>query len=226
MDTASNPAFPMYHARAVAERGIPHLGMPIAAIEKDIEEGPPFGLTLDLATTIIEIVCKKILDDLEAEYDERGRVNDLLNQTIKHLNLEPREGQATNRASARMIRGIRGVIQGASELRNLAGFASHGSAQPKPEVDLGQTLLVVGSVDAIAGFLWRAHASDSAVESVLMFDDNKDFNDHVDSEAGPVQIFDYEFNPSEVLFEMDQGAYVDLLGLFRGTVEDGERTAE
>ena len=223
METVSTPAFSMHHSREVAKNWIPHLEQNIVALEKSIEEGPPFGLALDFATTIIEIVCKKILGDLEAEYDERGRVNDLLNQTIKRLNLETREGQATNRAAVRMIRGIRGVILGATELRNLAGFASHGSAQPKPEVDLGQTLLVVGSVDVIAGFLWRAHASDSAVESVLMFDDNKDFNDHVDSEAGPVQIFGYEFSPSEVLFEMDQGAYVDLLGLFR---EDGEGTAE
>lgn len=226
METASPPVFSMHHAREVAERWIPHLEANIVALEQSIESGPPFGLALSFATTIIEVVCKRILANLGVEYDERGKVNDLLNQTIEHLNLESQDGQATNQAAARMIRGIRGVVQGVSELRNQAGTASHGSAQPKPELDLGQTLLVVGTVDAIAGLLWRVHTANSTVESALRFGDNEDFNDHIDSESGPVHIFDYEFMPSQVLYEMDQGAYVEHLAMFRGMIDNGEGAAK
>ena len=219
--TESAPTFVMHHCREVAE-SISHLDPSIAALEQAILSGPPFGLALDFATTIIETVCKRILGDLDLVHDERGKVNDLLNLTISQLNLVPPEDRAeiaVRRSAERTVSGIRGVVQGAAELRNQAGFASHGSAQPKPDVGLEQVLLVVGAVDAVAGLLWKVHTANSTAGTAVRFSDNEDFNARIDGDIGPVQVLDFEFRPSEVLFEMDQDAYIDRLTLFRDAAE-------
>jgi hypothetical protein len=79
-------------------------------------------------------------------------------------------------------------------------------------MESAQALLAAQTADAIVGFLYRVHRQDRALASVrLSFDDNEGFNTYVDEANDLVRIFDLEYRPSEVLFNVDHEAYRDLL---------------
>lgn len=45
----------------------------------------------------------------------------------------------------------------------------------------------------------------------LRYDDNLEFNDYIDENNDQVQIFKLTYQPSEVLFNVDQDAYRSIL---------------
>ena len=84
-----------------------------------------------------------------------------------------------------------------------------------------QALLAAQAADAIIGFLYRVHAADLArpISPRFDFDTNPNFNEWIDEQNEMVQILDLPpYRPSEVLFNVDQEAYRDLLA---GYVADG-----
>ncbi len=112
------------------------------------------------------------------------------------------------------LSGLNTTLQGICELRNAYGFASHGSDGSRPLMEGIQALLVAQAADAIIGFLYRVHRQDlSRPKAVsLEYDDNTDFNEWLDGQCEPVQILALPpYRPSDVLFNVDQEAYRDLL---------------
>ena len=96
-----------------------------------------------------------------------------------------------------------------------------------------QALLVAQAADAIIGFLCRVHAQDlSRPQTVpLQYDDHNDFNEWIDEQCEPVRILSLPpYQTSDVLFNIDQEAYRDLLTNYQtddtekgtdGTVQEG-----
>lgn len=77
-----------------------------------------------------------------------------------------------------------------------------------------QALLVAQAADAIIGFLYRVHRQDiSRPKTVrLEYEDNPDFNEWLDEQCEPVRIMSLPpYRPGDVLFNVDQEAYRDLL---------------
>ena len=106
------------------------------------------------------------------------------------------------------------AVQGICELRNRCGFASHGSGEPRPVLEAAQALLAAEAADTIVGFLYRVHQRNRTPSTRPAFDDNEDFNNYLDESFGPVMIFNAEFKPSEILFEMEPESYRIYLAEF------------
>lgn len=114
-------------------------------------------------------------------------------------------------------------------MRNAFGFASHGSDGPRPVMEGVQALLVAQAADAIIGFLYRVHRQDlTRPKSVMLeYRANPDFNEWLDEQCEPVRILALPpYRPSDVLFNVDQEAYRDLLADYEAEDETEDQPDE
>jgi hypothetical protein len=127
------------------------------------------------------------------------------------------------------LNGLHTAVQGICELRNQCGFTSHGSGNPRPEMESVQALLAAQAADAIIGFLSRVHRQDRAPPPSprALYEGNAAFNDSVDEAHNTIRIFEVEFRPSEILFQMEPESYRVYLAEFDAEAESaGAGTAE
>ena len=205
--------FRMLGARAAMAGGLYHTEEQIKGIERAVIENP--GLAFDLAKTLVESACKTILTERTITFNSDDDLSKLFRIVTTNLPLLPiaASGEiAARRSLAQTLSGLHTAMLGVAELRNAYGFASHGSAGPRPVMAALQAMLAAHAADAIVGFLYLVHREGLAThdDAPLVYEDSDDFNDYVDEANEPVRIFDLEYRPSEVLFRVDQEAYRDL----------------
>src|SRR5205823_13492387 len=90
------------------------------------------------------------------------------------------------------------------------------------QLDSVQALLVARAADAIVSFMFRVHhgyRSDQS-QQPRSYDDYPEFNEQVDQNHGPIQIFEEEFAPSRILFELAPEPYRVYLAEFRQAAEE------
>jgi hypothetical protein len=209
--------FIMYGAREALAGGMLHIEEQIKSIEQAVIENP--GLAFDLAKTLIESVCKTILNERKIAFAHDDDLPKLFKAVTSNLPFLP--ASATGEAEARKnlaktLGGLHTAVRGVCELRNVYGFASHGSEGPRPVMETAQALLAAQAADTIIGFLQRIHrqGQTTSLGARLEYQDNPAFNEYVDEVNDPVHIFDLDYAPSEVLFALDKEAYHDLLANF------------
>ena len=216
------PAFVMHSARAAVSGGLTHIEEQVKALEQAVVENT--GLAFDLAKTLIESACKTIITERGKTFeknDEMGKIFKTATQAVPFLPAHLAGRTEARKSLEQTIGGLNTAMQGVCELRNACGFASHGSDGPRPAMEGIQALLAAQAADAIIGFLYRVHAADLArpISPRFDFDTNPNFNEWIDEQNEMVQILDLPpYRPSEVLFNVDQEAYRDLLA---GYVADG-----
>jgi hypothetical protein len=228
--------FVMHGARAAIAGGMLHIEEQVAGIERAVVENP--GLAFDLAKTLIESACRTILTERQIAFDPCDDLPKLFKTTSQNLPFLPvsASGAAEIRTSlARTLNGLHTAILGICELRNQCGFASHGADGPRPVLEAVQALLAAETADAIVGFLHRVHQQDKAApaSSPFTYDDNPEFNNYVDEVHERVRIFDEEFEPSRILFDLAPEPYRVYLAEFQleqeeelgGTAGDGAAEA-
>ncbi len=221
-------AFMMLGARAAIAGGLAHIEEQVKALERAVVENP--GLAFDLAKTLIESACKSIITERGGRIEKNDDMSDLFRKVKAAVPFLPpaSAGESGARKSLdQTLSGLNTALQGVCELRNAYGFASHGSDGPRPAMERVQVLLAAQAADAIVGFLYSSHAAELARPPVvrLEFDDNSDFNEWIDNQSEMVHVLDLPpYRPSEVLFNVDQEAYRDLLS--RHSAEDSEEREE
>lgn len=111
---------------------------------------------ITMARTLLESVCKHILDDLGSEYGEKDDLPSLYRKTSQSLNLAP--SQHTEPVFKQILGGCSGVVEGLGALRNKLSDA-HGrgkqGAKPAPR----HAELAVNLAGAMATYListWQA----------------------------------------------------------------------
>jgi hypothetical protein len=214
----SNTNFAMLGARAAIAGGLLHIEQQVIALEQAIAENP--GLAFDLAKTLIESACKSITTERGGRVEKNDEMSDLFRKVKGAVPFLPPASageRGARKSLEQTLNGLNTALQGVCELRNACGFASHGSDGPRPAMERVQVLLAVQAADTIVGFLYSAHAADLARLPVarLEFDDNPDFNEWIDNQSKMVQVLNLPpYRPSEVLFNVDQEAYRDLLAQY------------
>lgn len=209
--------FLMHGARDAIASGLTHVEQQVNSIERAVAENP--GLAFDLAKTLIESVCRSVLGERNIAYREDDDLPKLFKATSQHLPFLPptaSEEAETRESLKRTLGGLSTAIQGICELRNQCGFASHGSGTPRPQMESVQALLAAEAADTIVGFLYRVHRQDRSAppSSRALYDDSQGFNDSVDETHGMIRIYDVEFRPSEVLFQLEPETYRVYLSEF------------
>jgi hypothetical protein len=202
--------FTMHGARAAMAGGLFHIEEQIKSIERAIIENP--GLAFDLAKTLIESACRTILTERSVAFGPADDLPRLFRTVTNHLPILPAaaSGEAEIRKSlVQTLNGLHTAVQGVCELRNACGFASHGAEGPRPALETVQALLVAETSDAIVGFLHRVHRQDRTAPATarLKYEDNGEFNAYVDEAHALVRIFEEDFEPSRILFELAPEAY-------------------
>ena len=197
--------FVMHGAHDAIACGLVHIEEQVQGIERAVAEQP--GLAFDLAKTLVESVCRAVLDERGIAYSADDDLPALFKNVSKNLPLLPptASGESEVRKSlAQTIGGLHTAIQGICELRNQCGFASHGSGTPRPTMESAQALLAAEAADAIIGFLHRCHQQgrELPLSARALYEQNKAFNDYMDETYGAIRIFDVEFLSSEILFKI------------------------
>ena len=227
-ETNTTIRFVMHGAREVLDAGAVHIEQQISALEEAVTANA--GLVFDLAKTLIESSCKTVLSQRKFEYDGNWDLPRLLRETLGQLRLVP-EGvdgeQDVSESLRKMAGGLQTTIQGICELRNTHGFASHGREAAFQQLESVQALLVARSSDAIVNFLFRIHRNYPAGESVLprAYDDQPEFNQYVDELHSRVHIFNEEFEPSKILFQLAPEPYRIYLTEFQPEQQEEEDSA-
>ena len=209
--------FLMHGARDAMAGGLAHIEAQVESIEQAVVKTP--GLTFDLAKTLIESTCRTILSDRSVAYDKNDDLPKLFKSAIQHLPFLPStasDAAKVRKSLQKTLGGLSTAIQGICELRNQCGFASHGHDGPRPIMEDVQALLAAEAADTIVGFLHRVHRQDRFFPPAprALFDDNVAFNENMDEAFGPLLIFELEFRPSEVLFQIEPESYRIYLAEF------------
>ncbi len=193
-----NGPFVMFGARRAIAAGLTHVEQQVNSIEQAVVENP--GLTFDLAKTLVESVCRAVLRDRAVFCSEDDDLPKLFKVASRSLPFLPptASGEAEVRKSlAQTLSGLNSAIQGICELRNRCGFASHGSASPRPVIESGQALLAAEAADTIVGFIYRIHLQEHSGQTYphMVYEASPAFNESVDETHGMIRIFDAEFRP-------------------------------
>jgi hypothetical protein len=228
MAEALNGPFAMHGARDAIAGGLSHIEEQVKGIERAVTENP--GLTFDLAKTLVESVCRTVLSERSISFspdDDLPRLFKTATNVLPFLPVEASGEGEIRKSLAQTLNGLHTAIQGICELRNQCGFASHGSGNPRPVMESVQALLAAAAADAIVGFLHRVHRQDRTPPPALraVYDENPAFNSYVDDAHGAIRIFEAEFRPSDVLFQMEPETYRVYLAEFDAEAEGAEAGA-
>lgn len=102
------------------------------------------------ARTLVETVCKHILDDLKIPYDRNFDMSELYKLTSKELNFAP--DQHGEQIFKQILKGCSSVVNGLGTLRNKYGDA-HGIGKKPPKPADRHALLAVNLAGSMAVFL-------------------------------------------------------------------------
>lgn len=208
-------AFVMHGARAAVAGGLLHIEEQVKALELAVVQNT--GLAFDLAKTLIESACKTVISERGGSFDKDDDVPKLFKAAtlaVPFLPVPLASDSAARKSLVQTLSGLNTAVQGVCELRNSFGFASHGKDAARPPMEGVQAMLAAQAADAIIGFLYRVHRQDMSRPRVVVleYDDHPDFNDWIDEQCAPVQLLSLPpYQPSEVLFSVDQEAYRALL---------------
>lgn len=113
------------------------------------------------ARTLIEAVCKHILDESGADYDDGAELPKLYKTAAEELNLAP--SQHTEAVFKQVLGGCTSVVEGLGSLRNRLSDA-HGKGRVASKPAARHAELAVNLSGALATFLlstWEARSQDS-----------------------------------------------------------------
>jgi hypothetical protein len=221
-DANDTPPFVMHGARDAITGGLVHIEQQVKSIEQAVADNP--GLAFDLAKTLIESVCRTVLGERSVAFAEEDDLPKLFRIVTQHLPFLPAGAGGTNEireSLKRTLNGLSTAVHGICELRNQCGFASHGAGLPRPAMESVQALLAAEAADTIVGFLHRVHRQDRMPppSPKALYEVSAAFNDFVDDQHEMIRVFDEEFLPSQVLFELAPEPYRVYLAEFRAYEE-------
>ena len=189
----------------------------VSAIEDAIERVPDFAF--DLAKTLIETVCKTILEDIGRPAEPAWDAPKIMKETATNLAFLPPghpNGAKARDSLTKTLNGLHTTVQGLCQLRNDYGLSSHGRDGFSPRLDLRHATLAARAADTIVSFLYRIHR-DALTQSPgtrIYYEDHKDFNETFDLENDTIRLGNLELLPSRVLFHVDGEAYRASLNEF------------
>lgn len=192
--------------------GAIHIRAQIQAIETAIEQSPAF--VFDLSKSLIDTVCKTILEDRGVKLPGKPESPQLLRETLKALKLHHEDIDQTEKtyeSLKKTANGLQTALTGICELRNSHGLIGHGQDGYAPALENIQAQFVASAADAIVHILYRSHKgySGNGAKSRIFYEDYDSENTRIDESYDDDSMTEFvkQFRPSEVLFKVDKAAY-------------------
>lgn len=193
----------------------PHIVRQIDLLEDAVTTSP--GLALDAAKSLIESVCKTILDARAVTYEaERVKLNEIVRLTLTSVRLVG-EGlpETLSRSMEALGGGLVTVAQRLGELRNKGGLIGHGRAAHERFVESTHALYAARAADALVHLLYVAHESEEeGLANAGPSYGNFDAFDQETDALHPVTIYGLDFRASEILYRLDNIAYLEQNAVF------------
>lgn len=169
--------------------------------------------------SLLEAICKTILDYEKIAYQEKDKINTVVTKTIKSLKIEnanPIDSLANHLINSINALGI---------LRNKIDESSHGKSllANKPQIDSITATFLMNSAETIACFLIEFYEIEhprKKGEDEFDFQKMQEFNDYLDDQHGSVEIANIPYATSEALFAVDITAYKDEYRKYREVVNE------
>lgn len=216
--TATNPAFVLEGARRILAEwpDAEHLRDLIQTTEEAINAGSDWAI--DGAKCLVECVCKTILEEHGAEFESSDSPAKLVRRTANCLGLTDEDG---NDALRDIVSGLITATNGLSALRNSSGPLGHGRHALHPPLGHRHRRLAISTAEAVVVTLYEAHTAKplNLRHTRKGFDHDAEINVLIDGavevwwdiELGQIILNGFlAFRPSEILYSLDRGAYVEL----------------
>ena len=174
----------------------------IQLIEETVISNPT--LCVENCKSLIEGFCKTILTNKNIDYSRFSKFQVLVQNTISSiLNVD----DSFRNDLTELGRRISSVSQ-LGEMRNNAGFASHGMDVLNPRLTETVSMFAYRIADTIGGFILNCYINNRTanVDHRIHYKDCINFNNYFD-ELTPLKIGEIVLSASEALFTQDYEAY-------------------
>lgn len=185
----------------------------ISMIEESVETNP--ALCIETCKSLIEGVCKTILKNQGAAYDD-SKFHTLVQHTISHIC----QGSTAYKTDlVELGSRVASVAWKLAQIRNAAGFAGHGQDALHSPIDGSLSLFTYKVTDALGGFILHYYIKHSAkVDSRIHYEDWREFNELFDEE-NPLELAGVILSASEALYKQDYEAYREILYSYLDNLE-------
>lgn len=168
---------------------------------------PDFGAAVGTAKSLIECICKTILDEQNHAYDTSSSVNSLVTKTCIALKIE-------NESVSPFARAMANACQRVGEIRNVTDTSSHGhslSSEKSKSIEGVTVYFLINSVESIACFLVEFYEIEYPLiknqSEEITYESFPDFNDYLDNLYGDINVAGLSYSASESLYSIDKIAY-------------------
>jgi hypothetical protein len=166
-----------------------------------------FISAIENGKALIETICKTILDEQKESYEKNETINKLVSKTLFALGIFAK-GQISKFGS-----GIVTALHNLGELRNKIGDTAHGKSLleiRKNKIEALSAGFLINSVELLACFLIEYYEFEFPThkeKKERKYEDFQTFNEYLDETYGNIQVADYKYLASEILFAVDETAY-------------------
>ena len=178
-----------------------------------------FSLSLENAKSLLETICKEICYSKGIEVEATASINQVLKKAFTAIGY-PSSTPVTQISSA-----LATIGQQMGDLRNEIGRTSHGGTleelrERNSKVEEITKELLIDTTDIIASFLIRNFENENpritveTPQTQILLMDNPDFNEFWDESFGEFTMGVYSYPASEILFHIDNKAYLTELKIF------------
>jgi len=163
------------------------------------------------------------MDDLNKEVDTSWDSPKLIKKTLDEMPFISISKKETPELTKKLCGNLQTLCGSFCEIRNNNPFLSHGTSITQENLDKNYAKLVVKSTEAIGGFLLSIHDKTLSGEKIkIAYEKNEDFNESFDESFDEkIKVGkEYEFFPSEILFNCDFEAYKQELSEYKLSKEN------
>lgn len=183
----------------------------IEALERSIESQPSF--CLQSVRALFEAAHATIAPRLGIAFskDEQfhQRMRTVINAMDFSITNHP-DAEKINETLKKLLGSINGTAHALAELSNFPNMR-HGGSLDWGTLQRQHALMLGGLCDSLVAFLfdvaWSRASDDVAETERPRYEDFADFNTYLDAEYGPVEIAGATFDPSYVLYHLDETAF-------------------
>jgi hypothetical protein len=168
-----------------------------------------FPFCIENAKSLLETIAKQICVERNKAYSEQDSPGKILKLAFESL------GYDDSDTTQQVGRAIANIGTQMSLLRNQIGATSHGRPleeleKRKEAINKATSEFLLFSTELVCTFLIQLFETDNPlalIEPEIIYEDNQDFNNSFDDTYGEIQIGNFTFSPSEVLFKVEPESY-------------------
>jgi hypothetical protein len=186
------------------------------------------GLIIGHCKSLIEAICKSILDERKVQYAGDSKVGKLAKIAVSSLDIaqgvenEKKAIEAFKKLINSFANNIEAAVQGIGELRNDFCPLAHGKSNTHISLDVSYAEFIAHQTDSLISFIYELRQNYLTIKPDNEIVADPEFDEYINDEFESVTIIDDIYLPSEVLFNVNPEKYKLSCELFKESEEVNE----